>query len=214
MLLQEVDSGAKRSRGDRQVDVLADALGFAHRTWAPNVEVRGGGEYGNAILSRFPIVETHNIDLTQKFKKRRSSLFARVRVSEMVSAAIATAAPAIGGVATNAAFELDVYNVHLGLAEYERKRQIKQLIPHLSQERPVIVGGDMNDVWNSLAPTLRDVGFLDSPAAATFPAWAPMRALDRFFARGAVIDTAARCDSPLARVASDHRPLMAAFRLT
>ena len=64
LLLQEVDEGARRSRRHRQVDVLGDLFGLPHRAFFPNVAVRGGGHYGNAILSRFPITEVVNIDVT------------------------------------------------------------------------------------------------------------------------------------------------------
>ena len=52
LLLQEVDAGVPRSNGDRQVDILGELVGMRYRTWFPNVDVRGGGQYGNAILSR------------------------------------------------------------------------------------------------------------------------------------------------------------------
>src|SRR5690348_4905134 len=55
LLLQEVDAGCGRSNGDKQVDVLGDLVGMRYRSWFPNVDVRGGGKYGNAILSRYPI---------------------------------------------------------------------------------------------------------------------------------------------------------------
>ena len=58
VMLQEVDDGVPRSNHDRQVDVLGEQLGMHYRTWFPNVEVRGGGHYGNAILSRYPILES------------------------------------------------------------------------------------------------------------------------------------------------------------
>src|SRR5687767_10135886 len=64
LLLQEVDAGVPRSRGDNQTEVLGDLVGMRYRTWYPNVDVRGGGQYGNAILSRYPIIESSNIDLT------------------------------------------------------------------------------------------------------------------------------------------------------
>ena len=48
----------------------------------------------------------------------------------------------------------------------------------------------------------------------TFPAWGPLRALDAIFVRGAVdFMRLARCDSDLARRASDHRPLIAEVKL-
>ncbi len=69
-LLQEVDEGVPRLRGDRQVEELAMQLGFTHAEFQPNVPQRRG-IYGNAILSRFPLEEAHDVELTVSFKKRR-----------------------------------------------------------------------------------------------------------------------------------------------
>lgn len=80
VMLQEVDQHAQRTNADRQVDLLGDFLGFRHRIYFPNVRVRSGGAYGNAILSRFPLTNTTNIDVTVPPKKRRSVLHGRCRV--------------------------------------------------------------------------------------------------------------------------------------
>jgi endonuclease/exonuclease/phosphatase family metal-dependent hydrolase len=48
----------------------------------------------------------------------------------------------------------------------------------------------------------------------TFPAWGPLRALDAIFVRGDLdFLRLARCDTDLARRASDHRPIVAEVRL-
>lgn len=203
VMLQEVDAGVKRSRGDRQVDLLADELGMKYRTWYANVDVRGGGQYGNAILSRYPIVESTNIDLTTKFKKRRSVLHGVVRVRHGEHDRT-----------------VHVYNMHLGLARYERKLQIARFLEShpfaaLHEETPVVVGGDLNDVYGGLGELLHPSGFRGSERRPrTFPAWGPLRALDAIFVRGQLdLLGLERCDSELARRASDHRPLFADLRL-
>lgn len=199
VLLQEVDEGARRSNGDRQVDLLGEALGYDHRTWFPNVNVRGGGEYGNAILSRFPIVETRNIDLSVPYKKRRSVLHAicRVRTHGLDRT-------------------LHLYNMHLGLAQYERRLQLRSFLDshpfrHLDGHTPVVVGGDLNDVWGSLGRLLLPAGFRGvEKKPRTFPAWAPLRPLDAIYVRGDVeLAGLSRGETELARRASDHRPLLA-----
>ncbi|MHC4932056.1 MAG: endonuclease/exonuclease/phosphatase family protein, partial [Planctomycetota bacterium] len=45
VLLQEVDEGVRRSRFDRQVDLIGDALDMRNRAYGPNVKVRKG-RYG------------------------------------------------------------------------------------------------------------------------------------------------------------------------
>ena len=70
VLLQEVDEGAPRSREiDLARDLAAD-LGFPFHAVGHNVTLRKG-RYGNATLSRFPILSERNIDLTIDLWKRR-----------------------------------------------------------------------------------------------------------------------------------------------
>jgi endonuclease/exonuclease/phosphatase family metal-dependent hydrolase len=216
LLLQEVDAGVARSNGDRQVDLLGDLIGMRYRTWFPNVDVRGGGQYGNAILSRYPLIESTNIDLSIRFKKRRSVLHGVIRVRH-----------------DDVDRTVHVYNMHLGLARFERRIQLRMFLDshpfaHLHHDTPVVVGGDLNDVYGRLGELLRPVGFRGpgekpdgtrptSEAArrpATFPAWGPVRPLDAIFVRGQVdYLKLSRCESELARRASDHRPLFADVRL-
>ncbi len=73
LFLQEVDHGVPRSRGHRQVDWFGDALDMPHRAFQANVKLRQG-QYGNAILSRFPLSQVEHIELTVPFKKRQRTL--------------------------------------------------------------------------------------------------------------------------------------------
>ena len=203
LLLQEVDHDVPRSNRDRQVDVLGDLVGMRYRSWFPNVDVRGGGCYGNAILSRYPIVETTNIDLSIRFKKKRSVLHGVVRVRH-----------------DDIDRTVHVYNMHLGLARFERKIQLRRFLDShpfqtLHHETPVVVGGDLNDVYGGLGELLQPAGFRGvERRPLTFPAWGPVRALDAIFVRGRLdFIKLARCESDLARRASDHRPLIADVRL-
>jgi endonuclease/exonuclease/phosphatase family metal-dependent hydrolase len=201
VFLQEVDEGARRSDFHRQVDVLGDALGLRHRIFAPNVRLRlGPGHYGNAILSRWPLFEPRNVDLTVAFKKRRGVLYARCRVRNgRYSRTIA------------------LYNMHLGLAAYERKRQLRRfLLSHpfaqLHHRTPILVGGDFNDLYGTLGPRLLEpAGFRRAgPAAHTYPAILPVRPLDALYLRGDL--QCAHCFPSrleLTREASDHLPLVA-----
>lgn len=216
LMLQEVDAGVGRSNHDKQTELLGEELGMRYRTWFPNVDVRGGGQYGNAILSRYPLIESSNIDLTLRFKKARSVLHGVIRVRH-----------------DDVDRTVHVFNMHLGLARYERKRQLQMFLDshpfsHLHHDTPVVVGGDLNDVYGGLGQLLAPAGFRGPGAEPpgprrpgeairrplTFPAWGPLRALDGIFVRGAVdFVRLARCDSDLARRASDHRPIVAEVKL-
>jgi endonuclease/exonuclease/phosphatase family metal-dependent hydrolase len=207
VFLQEVDSGALRSRGDRQVDLLGSQLGMSHRSFFPNVSLKTGGAYGNAILSHHPILESSNIDLTIPLKKRRSVLHARC-----------TLRGAHGGTSHG----LHVFNLHLGLQGFERKMQLRRFLasaPFSGIERhtPVVVAGDFNDVWGTLGrKVLLPAGFrgLARPIR-TFPAYAPWRPLDSIFVRGNVeFVRVFRARHASSSSASDHLPLVADLELS
>jgi endonuclease/exonuclease/phosphatase family metal-dependent hydrolase len=169
--------------------------------------VRGGGEYGNAILSRFPPTESANIDLTVPPKKRRSVLHARYRVRLSDSG--------------NRARTLHVYNLHLGLSGIERKIQLRKFLEShpfvgLHHQTPILVAGDFNDVWGTLGrKLLAPAGFrgIGTPIR-TFPAWGPLRALDSVYVRGNIrLVNVYRARLLLARRASDHLPLVAELEI-
>lgn len=205
VLLQEVAQNGARYRHDRQHEVLAELLGFAHRSYFTNVRFgHRRGEYGNAILSRFPIATTENVDLTLPGRKARSVLHAELRV------------PAGESVRT-----VHVFNLHLGLSERERREQLRRFLDcrplrSIHAHTPVLVAGDFNDVWGSLGGrVLAPAGFV-GPArpARTFPAWAPLRALDSLHTRGDVeVQSLERLRTKAARTASDHLPLLVSLRI-
>jgi endonuclease/exonuclease/phosphatase family metal-dependent hydrolase len=208
LLLQEVDNGAKRSSRHSQVDVLADLLGFTHHCWYPNVKVRGGGHHGNAILSRFPLVEPSNIDITTPPKKKRGVVHTRHRLH-------------FDSETGDHSRTLHLFNMHLGLSQIERKIQLTRFLEShpfqgMHHDTPIIVGGDLNDVYGNLGTKLlAPAGFRTiTKLPATFPSYAPMRALDGLYVRGDVdLLKLDRSRLKVARQASDHLPLIADLQI-
>ncbi|MBL8753236.1 MAG: endonuclease/exonuclease/phosphatase family protein [Planctomycetes bacterium] len=207
VLLQEVAQNGRWYGNTRQVDVLGDALGFAHRSYFVNVRFGPRrGEYGNAILSRHPIATSENIDLTLPGKKSRSGLHAELRVG-----------PVQGTSRT-----VHVFNLHLGLGESERREQLRRLLAaralrSIHASTPVVVAGDFNDVWGTLGGRLLAPAGFRGPERPlrTFPAWAPVRALDSLWVRGDVaVETFERLRGRQTRTASDHVPLLADLRFS
>jgi endonuclease/exonuclease/phosphatase family metal-dependent hydrolase len=203
VLLQEVDDGVPRSRLDRQVDLLAEALSLPHRAYQRNVHLRIG-HYGNAILSRFPLHDIRDLELTVPLKKRRRALIAHCRLAgEGHSRTVLLA------------------NLHLGLAGYERTIQLRRFLngetlKHVHKQTPVIAAGDFNDVWGTLGRRLMvPAGFqAASRRIKTFPAFMPVRTLDHVFYRGNIeLDHSFASHTQNARQASDHLPMVADFLL-
>jgi endonuclease/exonuclease/phosphatase family metal-dependent hydrolase len=202
-LLQEVAEDMPRSEFHDQAELLSAALNMPHVAYGPQHRFSIGG-YGNAILSRWPVTHVHQVDLTVGTRKQRGAIVARTRVRV--------------GRHTRTVV---VFNLHLGLADSERGLQLERFLSshpfaHLHQRTPIILGGDLNDVWGSLGPRfLLPAGFRRAGALRnTFPAPLPIRPLDGLFVRG---DLRARsCVAPrdrLTRQASDHLPLVAELDL-
>jgi endonuclease/exonuclease/phosphatase family metal-dependent hydrolase len=211
VLLQEVDEGAPRSRELDLARELARSLGYPHVAVGHNVALRRG-RYGNATLSRFPILRERNIDLTIGLRKRRGCQHTRLLVKSP------------GG----RGHRVEAFNLHLGLSARERREQVQSLarsreLAALPEGVACLVGGDFND-WRSLMePTFEgELGFRsanggDSGAERrlkTYPSFFPQGALDRIYFRGPLRLLAARpCRLGLCRVASDHLPLVADLEL-
>ncbi|QDU57181.1 endonuclease/exonuclease/phosphatase family protein [Aeoliella mucimassa] len=203
VLLQEVDDGVPRSRGECQVEVLAEQLGFAHSIYQRNVTLKKGA-YGNAMLTRFAIHESEDFELTVWPKKRRRAQIAKLTLHHE------------GHQRT-----LVVTNLHLGLAGYERRIQLRRLLDDSALARvhhhtPSLIGGDFNDVWGAIGKRLMvPAGYASATGLQrTFPARAPLRPLDNIYFRGdcqAVNGYAGRL--AVARAASDHLPLLAEFEV-
>ncbi len=206
VMLQEVANSAGRKRWHKQIDLLGDGLGYRHRTWFPNHRFRHGGEYGNAILSHWPITHTENVDLTIPGRKARSVLHARVRVRT----------------AERRSRTVHAFCLHLGLTETVRQQQLERFLRSgsfagLHQKTPTIVAGDFNDVWGSLGEShLEPAGFRGMPSRIrTFPAWAPIQPLDSIYVRGDLdLIAVQRSRIRLATRASDHLPLVCDVDLT
>jgi endonuclease/exonuclease/phosphatase family metal-dependent hydrolase len=203
-LLQEVDDGVPRSRRQVQVELLAEAVGLPHVAFHRTVSLKIGC-YGNAVLSRYPLFESAAVGLTLRPKKRRGAIVTRCQVPVGRHTKTVT-----------------LVTLHLGLSGLERQWQLRRLLAAdglaaLRRRAPLVIAGDFNDVWGTLARRVMfPAGF--TPAGApipTFPAAIPLRPLDRVFYRGdvrAVHLFAGRTDT--ARQASDHLPLVVEFEFT
>ncbi len=202
-LLQEVAEGMPGCGMDNQLEELATSLDMPHVAFGPEHRFRVGG-YGNAILSRFPLTDTARIDLTVGRRKQRGLVQARAHAK-----------------LEHGTRSVVVFNFHLGLSGAERGEQLARFLAchpfaHLHQDTPLVVGGDLNDVWASLGQRyLEPAGFRRAgPAAPTFPAAFPLRPLDGLWIRGGLASVSAHpVRTGLAKAASDHLPIIAELEL-
>jgi endonuclease/exonuclease/phosphatase family metal-dependent hydrolase len=207
VLLQEVDRGVPRSNHVDLASMIASAIHLEYRAVGMNVVMKKG-RYGNATLSRFPIGRQRNINLTIGWRKRRGAQHTRIHVGQTDGSV------------------LDVFNVHLGLSATERAHQIRTLlratnITRPSDHTPCIVAGDTND-WRDVLRRhhFERAGFVSATnrrggigrSIKTFPSFAPTGGLDKIYYRGNLrLVSVHRSRLALAKIASDHLPVMADF---
>jgi len=192
--LQEVNARRGTLHGD-QAAYLAEATGCQVILGAAPRGRRG--RFANAILTRFPVTAVRAIDLAVSDYEPRAALDAELVIGDRVLRVLAT---------------------HFGLHAGERRLQANRLIaaldepPTASQRaaRAVLLVGDLNE-WRGRSGGIRDLDRCLGPSAAprTFPSWMPVLPLDRIYADGsAVLRDVHVYRSPLARLASDHLPLV------
>jgi endonuclease/exonuclease/phosphatase family metal-dependent hydrolase len=209
-ILQEVDHGAPRSRRLDLACELAQLCELEHCAAGYNVRL-SEGQYGNATLSRWPIEEHSNVDLTIGRRKKRGAFYTRIH-----------AQPHRGG---GEGHPLHLFNTHLGLSARERHRQIARLAQSepfaaLDVSAACVVGGDFND-WRSLLfdEMVRVLGFhcsttTERRALRTYPSLTPQGPLDRVYCRGPLRTLDARVSRlRAARLASDHLPVVVDLEL-
>jgi len=157
---------------------------------------RGGGEFGNALVTRLPVEGLERHDLSIDGREPRGALDARLRCGDALLRLVA---------------------VHLGLRAAERRIQIARLACRLEESADdgvadlSVVLGDFNE-WGSsgrrLEPLARRVGPFSR--CATYPSRLPLLPLDRIAVRPAPALLGVQAvATPLARRASDHLPLRA-----
>ena len=155
---------------------------------------RRGSDFGNAVLSRYPVTSVERLDLAVDGYEPRGALDVCVD-ARLVS-------------------PLRVLATHLGLRPGERREQVRRLLAHVECEspHPTLLMGDLNE-WYLWGRPLRWLHshFNERPSAPrTFPARRPLFALDRIWVSPAGSLRGLACHAtPRARAASDHLPLVA-----
>jgi endonuclease/exonuclease/phosphatase family metal-dependent hydrolase len=182
--LQEMDAVGTRR--------IADALGMAYVYYPAVIHRTTGRDFGNAILSRWPIVEDRKVILPH---------LARFENTERIATA---ATVLVGGV------PIRVYSVHLATWVEEssgaRRDQVQAVLADAQRYDRVIVSGDMNS--HGIGAEFQAAGYhWPTEHNAATDRWFHW---DHIFLKG--LDPLGRDSSGVVhdtRGASDHRPVWA-----
>jgi endonuclease/exonuclease/phosphatase family metal-dependent hydrolase len=192
--LQEVESRPGLGADGRQADHLARAAGM--RAIPGPTVLRSDSQYGNALLTRFPVAAVRRHDISVPGREPRGILDVDLDLGAGILRAIVT---------------------HLGLRRWERRQQVARLmdiLARLTLSGPLVVLGDFNEWLGWGSANLRvDRRLGRSPAPRTAPAAFPLLRLDRIWVRPAkALRELAVHRTAAARVASDHLPVVATLR--
>lgn len=241
LFLQEVQGRNERAATlDAQHESLAAVLGM-YTAYGCNA-MRQHTDHGNALLSRFPILQYENQDVSDHRLEQRGLLHAVVDIHGR---------------------EVHCIVVHLGLFAGGRERQAQALVERIKSvvpdREPLIIAGDFNDWQNKLSPILIEQldlyevfsfahrapqpktfrhralrwwqpsveeggdkkipelgvgrGARVTPPPRTFPSIFPWLRLDRIYQRGFAVRTARVLQGSPWRQISDHAPLFAELEL-
>jgi endonuclease/exonuclease/phosphatase family metal-dependent hydrolase len=173
VFLQEVGVAGGTDVPVHQYEVLAEDAWPQH-AYGRNA-VWSGGHHGNALLSKYPIVEWRNVDVSTGRAEPRGMLHCVIEAPQLRR-------------------PLHAICVHLALRESHRRRQVEQLLKFTEDavpgDAPLVVAGDFND-WRERAHErlMRDGRMEEIHAAATgrpartFPERWPILRVDRIYVR-------------------------------
>jgi endonuclease/exonuclease/phosphatase family metal-dependent hydrolase len=187
--LQEVEA---HDTGGDMLAWLANELNAS--AIAGTTLLRHDGHYGNGLIARCNcIVRSELVDLSWREREPRGAISADLEFGQ--------------------GHMLKVVATHLGLRPAERREQVERLVQLFTwheQERAVLMG-DLNEWFLWGRPLKKLHRYFDrTPAVPTFPSGGPVLALDRLWTHpGSILRELKAHVSPLARIASDHLPLVA-----
>ena len=152
---------------------------------------RGVGRYGNLLLTRNQVIEQNLHDLSVAEHEPRGLVEASVQIADRAWRVLAT---------------------HVGLSRRERLEQIARISRLLVDDsRPTLIMGDFN-IWlgaGAFEP-LAELGFRQERVGSFPTRLLPLLSLNKIWVRRpARILRCWRYESPVAKIASDHFPVLA-----
>lgn len=154
------------------------------------------GEHGNALLSRWPVIDHQHEDMSDHRFEQRGLLHVELWVHER---------------------PVHVIVAHFGLIPASRGRQAEQICRFVEREIPrnvpLLVAGDFNDWGDRVDRVLlaADLTAVKLPGVVTYPSRLPLVQLDCIYARGL---KPLQVHVPRGRIwhrMSDHLPMIVEF---
>ena len=191
VLLQEMDTRPSERAVEQDLQDIS-ASGFYQLVASPALTEETGW-YGNAVLTRFPVLSRETLDVSQDGFQPRN----------------------IQAVVLDTDYgPFTVLNTHKGLKKGERRSQFALLHEYIArrlkeQPTPLLLAGDFNE-WQFFTSAFRklDTTLKQHKVGATFPSQLPLFSLDRVWTTDDIdVKQVKKLKNKRTRILSDHLPV-------
>lgn len=189
--LNEMRSAGTDPEYTDQTGTLSDLTGIQHWFFAKATDIGDGNPYGNAILSKMPIVSAESILIPDPDPKLYDP--GRYETRCVLKAVLDNG--------------LTILISHFGLNPDEKENAVQTVLSHIKDEKCILMG-DFNltpdsDTLKPIYQRMKDTAVYFSEPKLSFPSDKPVRKIDYIFTSPDLKVTAA--DIP-GMIVSDHRP--------
>lgn len=189
--LQEMRDESEDEEYAAQAKIIAEKLGF-HYYFAEAIRFDGKNPYGNALISRYPIISAETILIPDPEIKKYDGYY---ETRCLLKATI------------DVGDGLNVLVSHFGLNPDEHQNAVKTIASNLSTERCVLMGDfnvqPDNPVLEPIREKLYDTAYAFTSPKLSFPSDVPNVKIDYIFVSR---DLSVSCADIPEVIASDHRP--------
>lgn len=197
--LQEIRDEGQDADYQSQAKIIAEKLGYHYYYFAEAIRFGGVNPYGNAIISRYPIISAETIMIPDPEIKKYDGYY---ETRCLLKATI------------DVRNGLNVLVSHFGLNPDEQKNAVETVVSNIPKEHCVLMGDfnmePDNQILNPIMQGLQDTAKFFSTYKLSFPSDTPKVKIDYIFvSKDLKVEYA---DIPEI-ISSDHRPHVATIEL-
>lgn len=197
--LQEIRDEGQDADYQSQAKIIAEKLGYHYYYFAEAIRFEGVNPYGNAIISRYPIISAETIMIPDPEIKKYDGYY---ETRCLLKATI------------DVRNGLNVLVSHFGLNPDEQENAVETVVSNIPKEHCVLMGdfnmAPDNQILNPIMQGLQDTAKFFSTNKLSFPSDTPKVKIDYIFvSKDLKVEYA---DIPEI-ISSDHRPHVATIEL-
>ena len=197
--LQEIRDEGQDADYQSQAKIIAEKLGYHYYYFAEAIRFKGVNPYGNAIISRYPIISAETIMIPDPEIKKYDGYY---ETRCLLKATI------------DVRNGLNVLVSHFGLNPDEHENAVETVVSNIPKEHCVLMGdfnmAPDNQILNPIMQGLQDTAKFFSTYKLSFPSDTPKVKIDYIFvSKDLKVEYA---DIPEI-ISSDHRPHVATIEL-